>query len=260
MDNRRQPAKDSAGDFFIDKPYYIDEEWNLPAGTFAERSGQELESAGISTAILAGEPAIGSDLASFLPNLIGPVNTPASTDGSGLMQLLEKPPAGGLEIEPFPIAKLERALRLKPGALPAAYLELFQPASDAAAAAAAAATAAESASVQSSRSTKRESEGSRDGRASRLHQAPSPSPSPPPPPPPPPEDEPRQREEMRVKQARNKRSRKGKMESAVELTIANIKASSNHPPASSRIVPPPPQPPQPPKKRRRQETSLSRPP
>ena len=259
MDNRRQPAKDSAGDFFIDKPYYIDEEWNLPAGTFAERSGQELESAGISTAILAGEPAIGSDLASFLPNLIGPVNTPASTDGSGLMQLLEKPPAGGLEIEPFPIAKLERVLRLKPGALPAAYLELFQPASDAAAAAAA--TAAESASVQSSRSTKRESEGSRDGRASRLHQAPSPSPSPPPPPPPPPEDEPRQREEMRVKQARNKRSRKGKMESAVELTIANIKASSNHPPASSRIVPPPPpQPPQPPKKRRRQETSLSRPP
>ena len=254
MDNRRQPAKDSAGDFFIDKPYYIDEEWNLPAGTFAERSGQELESAGISTAILAGEPAIGSDLASFLPNLIGPVNTPASTDGSGLMQLLEKPPAGGLEIEPFPIAKLERALRLKPGALPAAYLELFQPASDAAA-------AAESASVQSSRSTKRESEGSRDGRASRLHQAPSPSPSPPPPPPPPPEDEPRQREEMRVKQARNKRSRKGKKESAVGPTIANIKASSNHPPASSRIVPPPPQPPpQPPKKRRRQETSLSRPP
>ena len=259
MDNRRQPAKDSAGDFFIDKPYYIDEEWNLPAGTFAERSGQELESAGISTAILAGEPAIGSDLASFLPNLIGPVNTPASTDGSGLMQLLEKPPAGGLEIEPFPIAKLERALRLKPGALPAAYLELFQPASDAAAAATA--TAAESASVQSSRSTKRESEGSRDGRASRLHQAPSPSPSPPPPPPPPPEDEPRQREEMRVKQARNKRSRKGKMESAVELTIANIKASSNHPPASSRIAPPPPQTqPQPPKKRRRQETPLSRPP
>lgn len=253
MDNRRQAAKDSAGDFFIDKPYYIDEEWKLPAGTFAERSGQELESAGISTAILAGEPAIGSDLASFLPNLIGPVNTPASTDGSGLMQLLEKPPAGGLEIEPFPIAKLERALRLKPGALPAAYVELFQQAGDAA--------AAESASVQSSRLTERESEGSRDGRASRLHQAPSPSPSPPPPPPPPPEDEPRQREEMRVKQARNKRSRKGKMESAVELTIANIKASSNHPPASSRIVPPPPQPPpQPPKKRRRQETPLSRPP
>ncbi|THD23081.1 Mediator of RNA polymerase II transcription subunit 19 [Fasciola hepatica] len=65
------------------------------------------------------------ELSAFLPHLSGNVDVPASTDGSGLLALIERPPIRGKELRKFAPGQLDQAFRLHPGPLPAEYAALF---------------------------------------------------------------------------------------------------------------------------------------
>lgn len=65
------------------------------------------------------------ELSGFLTHLSGNVNTPASTDESGLMHLIERPPIQGNSFQTFNVSQLDSAVRLHPGPLPQEFMSYF---------------------------------------------------------------------------------------------------------------------------------------
>lgn len=65
------------------------------------------------------------ELSGFLSHLSGNVNTPASTDDSGLMLLVDRPPIQGNSFQTFNVSQLDSAVRLYPGPLPQEFMSYF---------------------------------------------------------------------------------------------------------------------------------------
>nr|CDS30464.1 Mediator of RNA polymerase II transcription [Hymenolepis microstoma] len=65
------------------------------------------------------------ELSGFLTHLSGNVNTPSSSDESGLMHLIERPPIQGNSFQTFNISQLDSAVRLHPGPLPQEFMSYF---------------------------------------------------------------------------------------------------------------------------------------